>query len=112
MDIHAEQLGGISVVSIAGDIDALTADDANAFLSAQLDGGRAQLVLDLSQVSFMSSSGIRLLLEILKKSREQGGDLRLAAAPAGVTRTLEITGLTSILEVYPSGDEAVASFKS
>ena len=110
MDIRAEQLEEIVVISIEGDIDALTADEASVFLRAQLDGGREQLVVDLSQVNFMSSSGIRLLLEILKKSREQGGDLRLAAAPAGVTRTLEITGLTRVLKAYPSVEEAVASF--
>jgi anti-anti-sigma factor len=110
VDIHAEQVGEIVVVSIAGDIDALTADEANAFLNAQLDGGSEELVLDLGQVKFMSSAGIRLLLVILRKSREQGGDLRLAKAPPGVARTLEITGLARILEVYPSVDEAVASF--
>jgi anti-sigma B factor antagonist len=93
-----------------GDIDALTADEASAFLNAQLDGGRDQLVFDLGQVNFMSSYGIRLLLEILRKSREQGGDLRLAQAPPGVARTLEITGLPRILNAYPSVDEAVASF--
>lgn len=112
MDIRVEQFGEIAVVSIAGDIDALTAVEASAFLNAQLDGGREQLVLDLGQVEFMSSAGIRLLLEILKKSREQGGDLRLAAVPGGVARTLEITGLTSVLEAYPSVDKAVASFNS
>ena len=110
MDIHVEQFGEIAVVSIAGDIDALTADESNAFLTAQLDSGREQLVLDLGRVELMSSSGIRLLLEIVKKSREQGGDLRLAQAPAGVTRTLEITGLARILKAYPSVDEALASF--
>jgi anti-anti-sigma factor len=112
VDIRVEQSGEVAVVSIAGDIDALTADEASAFLNAQLDGGREQLVLDLGQVKFMSSSGIRLLLEILKKSREQGGDLRLAQAPAGVARTLEITGLARILKAYPSVDEAVGSFDS
>jgi anti-anti-sigma factor len=108
--MRVEQFGEIAVVSIAGDIDALTAVEASAFLNAQLDGGRKQLVLDLGQVEFMSSAGIRLLLEILKKSREQGGDLRLAQVPPGVARTLEITGLARILETYPSLDEALASF--
>jgi anti-anti-sigma factor len=110
VDLHVEQFGETAVVSIAGDIDALTADEATAFLNAQLDGGREQLVLDLGQVEFMSSSGIRLLLEIWKRSREQGGDLLLAQAPPGVARTLEITGLIRILKVYPSVAEALATF--
>ena len=112
MDIRSERIEEIVVVSIEGSIDALTVDEASAFLNAQLGGGQEQLVLDLGQLRFMSSSGIRLLLEILKKSREQGGDLRLAALPGGVARTLEITGLTSVLQAYPSVDEAVTSFHS
>ena len=90
--------------------DALTAGKASAFLNAQLDGGSEQLVLDLGQVKFMSSAGIRLILVVLRKSREQGGDLRLAQAPPGVARTLEITGLARIVETFPSLDEALASF--
>jgi anti-sigma B factor antagonist len=111
VDIRAEQSEEVVVVSVAGDIDALTADEASALLNAQLEGGREQLVLDLGQVKFMSSAGIRLLLEISKKSREQGGDLRLARTPEGVARTLEITGLARILKAYPSVDEAVSSFR-
>ena len=110
MDIRVEQFGEIAVVSIAGDIDVLTAVEASVFLNAQLDSGRERLVLDLGQVEFMSSSGIRLLLEISKKSREQGGDLRLARTPPGVARTLDITGLARIVKAYPSVDEALASF--
>jgi anti-sigma B factor antagonist len=112
VDIDIELFGEIAAVAIAGDIDALTAGEAIAFLNVQLERGRDQLVLDLGQVRFMSSAGIRLLLEISRKCREQGGDLRLAQTPAGVARTLEITGLARILKAYPSVDEAVSSFTS
>jgi anti-sigma B factor antagonist len=110
MNIDVEQFGEITAVSIAGDIDALTASEASAFLHAQLEAGRVHLILDLGQVRFMSSAGIRLLLENSRKSREQGGDLRLARIPAGVARTLEITGVDRILGAYPTVDEAVSSF--
>ncbi len=110
MDIDVKHSGEIAVVRIAGEIDALTADQASALLRSQLDGGRERLVLDLGQVTFMSSAGIRLLLEISIKSREQGGDLRLARTPAVVARTLEITGLSRMLKAYSSVDDAVSSF--
>lgn len=110
MDIDVEQSGEIAVVTIAGEIDALTADEASAFLNTQLESGLERLVLDLGQVTFMSSAGIRLFLEILRKSRERGGDLRLARTPAAVARTLDITGLAQILKAYSSVGEAVSSF--
>jgi stage II sporulation protein AA (anti-sigma F factor antagonist) len=58
----------------------------------------------------MSSSGVRVLLSMVKKGRELGGDLRLAAAQPGAQRTLEISGLVRVLNVYPSVEEAVRSF--
>lgn len=64
----------------------------------------------LGQVDFMSSAGLRAILLALKESRRQGGDLRLAAARPGVDYTLKISGLASILQSFPSVDQAVASF--
>jgi anti-anti-sigma factor len=112
VDIHATQIGQTLVVSIEGSVDALTADQAADFLRAQVEGGQTQFVLDLSQVDFVSSSGLRVILEHLKSSRDRGGDLRLTGAQAGVERTLEISGLVHVLESYVSVDEAVASFAS
>jgi anti-anti-sigma factor len=110
VEIRTEQIEQTLVVSIVGSIDALTADELASFLRTQVEGGQAVLVLDLGQVDFMSSAGLRLIMDILKRSREGAGDLRLAAAQPGVERTLEMSGLTRILKAYPSVDEAVASF--
>jgi anti-sigma B factor antagonist len=112
VDICATQIEQTLIVSIEGSVDALTAEQAADFLRAQVDAGQTQFVLDLSQVDFLSSSGLRVILEYLKKSRERGGDLRLTGAQPGVGRTLEISGLVRILQSYPSVDEAVASLES
>jgi anti-anti-sigma factor len=109
MKIQSEQHQQTLVISLAGSLDALTAGQAQATIGTQLNGGRQQVVLDLSRVDFMSSSGIRMLLEMLKRSRGVGGDLCLAAAQPGVQRTLEISGLARVLKIYPSVDEAVRS---
>jgi anti-sigma B factor antagonist len=110
VDIDVTHSGEVAVVTISGEIDALTADEASALLNSQLDGGRKRLVLDLGRVTFMSSAGIRLLLKISKTSREQGGDLRLARTPPPIAQTLEITGLSRMLKAYSSVVEAVSSF--
>lgn len=112
MDIQVKQIDQTAVVSIAGSIDSLTAGEVTSFLSEQIGAGYRQLVADLSQVDFMSSAGLRAILTILKQSRQEGGDLRLAGAQAGVEKTLKISGFTSILKTYPTVDEAVASFGS
>jgi anti-anti-sigma factor len=110
MEIQSERHQQILVIALAGSLDALTADQTQATIATELNGGEPQVVLDLSRVDFMSSSGIRMLLEMLKQSRGTGGDLRLAAAQPGVQRTLEIAGLVRLLKIYPSVGEAVRSF--
>lgn len=110
VNITARQMGDTTIVSIVGSVDALTAGQVSEFLGAQLSGGSKQIVGDLSQMQFISSAGLRAVLNMLKETRQQGGDLRLAAAQAGVEKTLKMSGFTSIMKLFPSVDEAVASF--
>ena len=110
MDIQVERRQQALVISLAGSFDALTAGEAERTIGMHLDTGQQTVVLDLSQVDFMSSSGIRVLLTLLKKSRSLGGGFCLAAPQPGVQHTLEIAGLVRVLQVYPSLEEAVRSF--
>lgn len=112
MQIHSERQQQVLVISLAGSLDALSADEAQGTIAAQLNGEPQRVVLDLGCVDFMSSSGIRMLVETLKQSRGNGGDACLAAAHPGIQRTLEIAGLARLVKTYPSVEEAVRSFGS
>jgi len=112
VEITAEPAGPTTVIAISGSVDALTSGAVAHFLSEQIGAGQKQLVADLSRVEFMSSAGLRAILATLKESRQQGGDLRLAAAQPGVERVLKMSGFTSILKTYPTVAEAVASFQA
>jgi anti-anti-sigma factor len=109
VDIQSERRQQTLVISLAGSLDALTAEQVQSFIETQFEGGQQQLILDLNEVDFMSSSGVRLLLDVLRTSRAMGGDLRLAAAQPGVERTLGVSGLLRVLKAYPSVEEAVNS---
>ncbi len=80
------------------------------FIDERISSGEKHLVLDLSKVEFMSSAGLRAILGALKETRQQGGDLYLAGAKAGVERVLKMSGFPKILKTYDSVDEAVAQF--
>jgi anti-anti-sigma factor len=110
MDIRAERQDQVSVISITGSVDAMTAGELSAFLTGQLRDGQTRIVIDLTQVDFLSSAGLRAILAALKESRQEGGDLRLAAAQPGVDRVLHLSGFTTILKAYPTVDEAARSF--
>lgn len=112
MDLTFEAHEHAGLVAVDGSVDALTAPELTDFINAQVAGGYSRVVVDLSQVEFMSSAGLRALLASLKESRQQGGDLRLAAVPPGIEKILKMSGFLSILKSFPGVEEALESFKT
>lgn len=110
MDIAIDRRPGVTVVSVAGSLDALTADELLAALSAEVRDGQAHLVAAFAGLEYTSSAGLRVLLATLKEARRAGGDLRLAAVQERVRRVLDLSGFTGILKCYPDVDAAVASY--
>jgi anti-anti-sigma factor len=112
MDSTIEQQGGATLIHIIGSIDAHTGPDATQLLEGQIRSGNHQLILNLAGVDFMSSAGVRCILNTLKLARQAGGDLRLAAIAPTVTKVLDMGGVTSILKTYADNDAALESFNS
>jgi anti-anti-sigma factor len=110
MDILSKEVSDTTVVSLSGSLDGLTSPKVIDYLSRQIAGGERQIILDLSQVDFLSSAGLRVILTALKEVRREGGDLRLAGARSGVEKSLRMAGFTTILKAFSSIDEAVSSF--
>ena len=97
-------------VSISGTVDSGTAAALAASLRAHAENVGSRLVADLAGVDYMSSAGLRALLETVKEARQRGGDLRLASVQANVLRVLDLSGFTKILKVFPDVAAATASF--
>lgn len=110
MEFVTREDRNICIVSAIGHIDALTAAQVEEKMVSKVNDGLNKLVLDLSQVEFMSSAGLRAILAGMKETRQAGGDLRLAAAQPGVEKVLQISGFTSVIKLYGEIDEAVSSF--
>jgi anti-sigma B factor antagonist len=110
MVIVVEKRERVTVVSIDGSMDGTTARELVASLRERVTGGSPRLVGNLAGVDYTSSAGLRALLETVKESRQHGGDLRLASVRPEVLRVLELSGFTSILQVFDDVDAAVASF--
>ena len=110
MQIVIERRERATIVSIDGSVDGMTAAQLVAAFREQIGGGSPRLVGNLASVDYTSSAGLRALLETVKDARQHGGDLRLAAVRPEVLRVLELSGFTSILQVFVDVDAAVASF--
>jgi anti-sigma B factor antagonist len=105
-----EQLDGVAVVRIDGELDLLTVPELRGGLYPAIAGSAGAVVIDLAGVKFLSSTGLRLLLSIHADLAAENRPLRLATGDGrAVVRPLEITGLNRLLDVYPDVPSALAS---
>lgn len=111
VDIELSVEDNVTIMSVSGRVDSMTAKDLGAGLTDAIDSGHLKIVLDLSQVGFMSSAGLReLVLAYKKVSRMEGGDLRIAQPSLRVREVLEMAGLDTIFLIFESANDAVESY--
>jgi anti-sigma B factor antagonist len=85
-------------VRLLGELDMSTAPQLREELLRLVSDGATTVTVDLSELAFVDSTGLSVLITGLKRLRQQGGDLALRSPTPGTRRVLEITGLT---EVFP-----------
>ena len=111
MTFTMTQQGSVTVIALQGNLmGGPDATQLNASLHERVAEGAKHVVLDLSGVDFMNSSGLSLLIGGASVMKTAGGALKLAHASARISSLLKITKLGSVFESYPTVDAAVASF--
>jgi anti-anti-sigma factor len=110
MEIKDRRIDGVTVISLTGSIDAMTAPKITEFIQDQVAKGNVKLIADLSGVDYTSSAGLRVLLGAIKDTRSRSGDLRLIGIQPDVQKVLNLSGFTNILKTFDDLDAAVASY--
>jgi anti-sigma B factor antagonist len=110
MEITERDENGVSVFVITGRIDTQGAVDMDLALQTGVSAGRHNMVLDMAGVRYISSSGLRIMADVLTKNQEAGGDLKLAALSEKVKRVLRIIGFDNFFSIHATVEEAVADF--
>ena len=106
MDITVQKEPGAMIVSIRGEMDHHGAKGARRELMiAAREGGTGRMIMDLSRVGFMDSSGIGLLLSVHKTVTALGGKLLLVTGEAA-DKLLELSGIPLLIPVYPNVEQA------
>lgn len=100
--------GDVVVVEVGGDLDVQTGPALREELYALAAQGEADVVLDLSRVGFLDSSGLGVLVGGLKRMRASQGSLRLAGCTAAVADVLNLTGLNRVFLMFEDVPSAVA----
>jgi anti-sigma B factor antagonist len=100
-------MDGVDVVHVGGDLDVYTAPRLKETLSGTMAGGQ-RLVLDLSEVHFIDSTALGVLVGALRQSKEESGDFRLVVDDPYLLKIFRITGFNDLFRIFPQVADAVS----
>jgi anti-sigma B factor antagonist len=99
----------LTIVAVTGEVDVATAPSLRTLLVDLIAEAKINLLVDLTAVDFLDSTGLGVLVSTVKRVRSDGGDLTLVCANRHILKVLEITGLTSVFTLYDTLDAALAT---
>lgn len=111
LKIVATQTEDVTVLDLSGrlvfgeEVEALR--ECMGRLVAQ---NKTKVLMNFENLTFVDSSGIGTLMAVLSQVKESGGVVKLASAGAQVDKVLRLTGVLKVLELYPTKQQAMASF--
>lgn len=116
MELTHRRLNRVDVLSISGRIQAPEASKLQEQINALFAEGRFRILLDLQKLEYISSPGLRVLIEARKRAREwklsdfDRGDVRIVHLPPRIKEVFDLTGFTSLFQIFDDLVEAVGSF--
>ncbi|MFY9549969.1 MAG: STAS domain-containing protein [Thermoanaerobaculia bacterium] len=111
MDLQTHEDGSVTVLTVTGDL--VIGDAEAAFkrtVTRLLEEGHIHLLVDLSGVGFLDSSGLGALVRALTNSQKEGGQTKLLRAGPQIRKLLQMTKLDSVFEIHDDMEAAVSSF--
>ena len=110
IELYESSRGDAVVLAPSGRLNMVAAPQLKKVADDVVANGRARIVVDLSGVSFMDSSGLGALIGGLKSARQASGDLRIAGATEQVLAVLQLTNLDRILRPYATVQDALGDW--
>jgi len=109
--VESAPIGGVPGVLVRGEVDIETAPEVTAALDAAIRETRGALVVDLSDVAFLDSSGVNVLLRARAVLGREERVLVVVCPPGAARRVFEVAGIADLLELYDSREQAAASLE-
>lgn len=110
MAVKIETKNGLAVCYVDGEIDINTAPGVKKSFDKLISSKTPKIIVNLAKVTYVDSSGLATLVEILKNMRSYGGKLRLSNMSAKIKSLFEITKLEKLFEIIATEEEAISTF--
>ncbi len=110
IEIRQDEKNNITIVDVTGVVDTGTTLILDDHLSTLLRERHFKLVLNMAEVTYVSSAGWGLFISLLQKTREHGGDIKLAALTSEVRNVFNLLAFSNLISSFKSVDEASAAF--
>jgi len=101
MDVALDSFKNWQVIKVAGQVDSKTVSDLRNFIDSELKQGHP-VALELTEVPFMSSAGLRTLLTLQRKTTDMGVDLALIGVAPEIADTMKVTGFYQFFTIFES----------
>ena len=108
LGLDVSERGGATIVAARGELDMATAPRLRDLVIARLTAGDTSIVLDLSEVEFLDSTGLGTLVAILKRARSLDARLALVVTRPRIMKVFELTALTTAFAIHDHLDAALA----
>ena len=110
-DVKHQVQDNCDLLILSGRFDASAAPNLELAMLKIFDSKRYKLVLNLTDVSFMSSSGLRVLISVSQEAQKHwGGDVRLASVNERIMDVLQLAGLIPLFQIFDTEQQAIESF--
>ncbi|HLH94416.1 MAG TPA: STAS domain-containing protein [Xanthobacteraceae bacterium] len=111
MEIQKERVGDAHVVTVHGRLDGIYSTNFANQVAALITGTGAKILIDFTDIDYVSSAGLRALLVLMKKATATGSVFALCGVNAQVREVLDISGFARMFSVHTDRAEALAALK-
>ena len=112
MQLATRKVYDVLVVDLNGRLDSRSVGDVGDQVVQLVQAAQMRILLNLANVAYISSAGLRVILRAAKLAQENRGELKICSASGAVQEVLETAGFDSLIKLYSSEQAAVSAFRS
>ena len=112
MDIENERVGDVSVVTAHGRLDGIYSSAFANRVGELIVGTNPKILIDFTDIDFVTSAGLRAVLLLMKKAKASGGAFALCGVNAQVQEVLDISGFAEVFGIHPGRAEGIAALST